>query len=90
MTKLKLRATEKKILKLAARNYRGEVSTFQVRGVVSHDIRAVRSLREKGLMSRQGYNYLTEFSPRAGRKTVYLVTCDAITDEGREVAKTLS
>lgn len=89
-TKIVLSKTEKKVLTLAARSYRGEVTTFQRKEVVSRDLQAMRSLRVKGLMDFDGANTLVEFSDRTGRDTTYYVTQDHITDEGRKVAEMLS
>jgi hypothetical protein len=87
---IKLNKTEKKVLTLASRSYRGTVATVQCDGAVTRDLKAVQSLRVKGLMTHKESGGYTQWDFCRGRTILYSVTHDEITDEGRKVLETLS
>ena len=87
---VKLNKTERKIMALAAECMHGTISMAQRVGdpVVSRNMRAVQSLRAKGLMEQ--INSFTEWNYRRGHRTLYSVTHDTITEAGRKALETLS
>jgi hypothetical protein len=87
MTKIKLSKIEQKVLELASRSPRGTIATVQSDGVVSRDLKAVQSLRFKGLLAQQSSGGHTQWDFCEGRTVLYLVMHDAITDEGRKALK---
>jgi hypothetical protein len=78
----KLTKTEKRVLEKASQNWNGFFTTVQSEGVVSSELTAVRSLREKGLVKQ--VTYYTEWATHRGRTVLYDITNDMITNEGRE------
>jgi hypothetical protein len=88
MAAIKLTKTEHKMLALASNNPGGAIKTTRVEGAASRNLQAIKSLRVKGLLTLT--NYYTEWGYRwDGRREIYDITVDAITDEGRRALDTL-